>query len=153
MDYWYIWYEIYENGKPTMNNKGRYFRPYKYKCNAERRARQMYGTSLYDPRSNHLQERRWIVSQSNPWEDVYIFDTMAEAENTINAARLLSEKYGFATRAEIREIVDRKVPAYNFIDCHYGWMENHIKQARVYCSLSVYILEFPKAIPIDLEKG
>lgn len=150
MNPYYIWYEIYENGRPIKNNKNRYFRPYKYKANAERRARQMWSSDVYDPNTNALIERKWIVSQTCPWEDVYIFETRADAENILNAARMVAQRYDYVSRADVNELVNKKTPAYNFIDTHYGWMEKHLKQASVYCALSVYVLELPKALPVDI---
>lgn len=69
MDYWYIWYEIYEDGKLIPNSKGRYSTAYKHKSSAERRAKQMWSADLYNPMTETIISRKWIVSQTNPWED------------------------------------------------------------------------------------
>ena len=67
MDYWYIWYEIFEGNRSV--GKGRYTTAYKYKSNAERRAKQMWSKDLYVPITNTLIKRKWIVSQTNPWKE------------------------------------------------------------------------------------
>lgn len=67
MTYWYIWYEIFEDGKSL--GKGRYTKAYKHKSSAVRRANQMWSENLYNPMTGTFIERIWIVSQSNPWEE------------------------------------------------------------------------------------
>lgn len=67
MNYWYIWFEVLENGKTK--GKGRYPYVYKYKSSAVRRAKQMWSKRLYVPMTGTLVERLWIVSQTNPWVD------------------------------------------------------------------------------------
>lgn len=67
MDYWYIWYEIFEDGKSL--GKGRYVTAYKHKSSAVRRAKQMWSADLYNPMTGTLIERIWIVSQTDPWEE------------------------------------------------------------------------------------
>lgn len=66
MDYWYIWYEVFENGKSI--SRGRYPTAYGYKKNAERRAKQMWSNDLYNPLTDTTFTRKWIVSRTNPWE-------------------------------------------------------------------------------------
>lgn len=66
MNYWRIWFEVLEDGKPR--GKGVYFRSYKHKSSAVRRAKQMWGKDLYNPMTNTLIKRNWIVSQTNPWK-------------------------------------------------------------------------------------
>lgn len=65
MNYWYIWFEVLENGKTQ--GKGQYPYAYKYKSSAVRRAKQMWSKDLYVPMTGTLVERLWIVSQTNPW--------------------------------------------------------------------------------------
>ena len=67
MNYWYIWYEIYEDGKLIPNSRGRYYQGYTHKSSAERRAKQMWNADLYNPMTETLIHRKWIVSQTNPW--------------------------------------------------------------------------------------
>ena len=144
---WYIWYEIYENDKPLPNSKGRYYYPYKHKCNAERRAKQMWGGSLYDPRARVLQKRKWIVSQTCPWEDVYVFDTIAEAENLIIMAKVIARKYGVITRSDVMDLAG--VPnSHNVIDNHFGWLEEMFNNVKIIPSTSVYLVEFPRAFSL-----
>lgn len=65
-NYWYIWYEVFEDGKPV--GRGRYNQAYSYKSTAVRRARQMWSEELYNPMTNTTIRRKWIVSQFNPWD-------------------------------------------------------------------------------------
>lgn len=64
-DYWRIWFEIYENDR--LIGAGVWHQHYKYKKNAERRAKQMWSKDLYNPVSNKIIKRKWVVSQTNPW--------------------------------------------------------------------------------------
>jgi hypothetical protein len=65
--YWYIWFEIFEDNKFV--SRGRYYYPYLSKSSAERRAKQMWSSDLYNPMTKTLLSRKWIVSQTNPWEE------------------------------------------------------------------------------------
>ena len=65
MDYWYIWYTIYENGKPIQ--RGRYHRSYRHKHSAQHRAKQMWGEDTFIPITGTTYKRKWIVSETNPW--------------------------------------------------------------------------------------
>lgn len=67
MDYWYIWYEIFEDDKSV--GKGRYTKAYTHKSSAVRRAKQMWSKDLYNPMTKTLIKRKWIVSQTNPWKE------------------------------------------------------------------------------------
>lgn len=71
-NYWYIWYEIFENGESV--SKGRYYYAYRYKSNAVRRAKQMWSEDFYMPLTDSLIHREWIVSQTNPWEEDILND-------------------------------------------------------------------------------
>jgi hypothetical protein len=141
MNEWKIWFEVYENGKPLVKGKGCYHKTYKYKSNAVRRAQQMWGSNLYDPNANVLQERRWVVSQTNPWEDTYVFKTRADAEHALTVARIIAKNYGFVTRADILDYVSGGLSEYNFL-------EHVVKKAHIYLSGSIYILELPRAVPM-----
>ena len=66
MNYWYIWYEVFEDGRSV--GKGRYVTGYKHKSSAERRAKQMWSGDRYDPMLGVLIKRVWTVSQTNPWD-------------------------------------------------------------------------------------
>ena len=66
MNYWRIWFEVLEDGKPR--GKGVYIKAYKHKSSAVRRAKQMWGKDLYVPMTGTRIKRNWIVSQTNPWE-------------------------------------------------------------------------------------
>ena len=66
-NYYYIWYEIFENGESV--SRGRYHYAYHYKHNAVRRAKQMWSKDLYVPMTKSVIHRKWIVSQTCPWED------------------------------------------------------------------------------------
>lgn len=145
MDYWYIWYEVFENGRSV--GKGRYFRAYKYKSNAERRAKQMWSKDLFDPMTDTWIKRRWIVSQTNPWEDVYIFKTRAEAENLINFVNLMIKRYGLVTRGDIMDFLAESTPS--FIDERYGWIDKQLENLHIQESACTFVVEFPKATQID----
>jgi len=69
-NYYYIWYEIFENGESI--SKGQYHYAYRYKSNAVRRAKQMWSKDLYVPMTDTTIHREWIVSQTCPWEDMDI---------------------------------------------------------------------------------
>lgn len=66
-EYWYIWYEVYEDGKKI--NRGRYYRSYRAKDSAVRRAKQMWGEALYNPLTGTTHTIKWIVSETNPFEE------------------------------------------------------------------------------------
>lgn len=146
MGYWYIWYEIYEDGKRILNSKGRYYRAYKYKSSAERRAKQMWGKDLENPMTGAVISRRWIISQTCPWEDVYIFKTKAEAEQLLAGVKLMAQRYGLVTRGDVRDLIDKKS---NYLDLKYGWIEDEIKKVRIAPMKTGYFVEFPRAVPID----
>lgn len=151
MHYWYIWYEVYENGKRIPNTKGRYGTAYTHKSSAIRRARKMWGKDLYDPMTDSTIHREWIVSQFNPWDDVYIFNSRAEAEIAIYGLRKMAELYGCATRSDLMDIAGI-APRNGFLDYKYGWIVDMLKDADIkprLCWGGVYIVEFPKALPIE----
>lgn len=141
MDYWYIWYEVFENGRSV--GKGRYFRAYKYKSNAERRARQMWSKDLFNPMTDTWIKRRWIVSQTNPWEDVYIFNTRSEAEGFINSVKLLADRYSVVTRQDANDLVGGST--WNYIDSRLGWFIHQLHDLYVQESTRVFVVEFPTA--------
>lgn len=66
-NYYYIWYEIYEND--ILTHRDRYRTGYKYKQNARRRAKQMWKNDIYIPMTKSVIHRKWIVSQTCPWEE------------------------------------------------------------------------------------
>ena len=103
MNYWYIWNEVFENGESV--SKGRWPRAYKHKSSAERRAKQLWSEPTYDPITDTTIHRTWIISQTNPWEDIYIFATKTEAENALNGLRLMIDRYGLATRADLKDLM------------------------------------------------
>lgn len=150
MNHWYIWYEIYEDGELLANSKGRYCRAYQHKSSAERRAKQMWSKDLFNPMTGTIISRKWIVSQTCPWEDVYIFKTMTEGENFVNTLLLIAQKYGIATRADAKELLDQY--PLSFIDHHFGWLDYMIESAQINpirSGHSVYLVALPKALPID----
>lgn len=67
LEYWYIWYRVYEDG--VLIDTGRYHRSYRVKHSADRRARQMWGTPQYNPLTNSTVKYMWIISQECPWKD------------------------------------------------------------------------------------
>lgn len=69
-NYYYIWYEIYEN--ENLVSRDRYPTAYKYKHNAVRRAKRMWSKDLYVPMTKSVIHRKWIVSQTCPWDDMDI---------------------------------------------------------------------------------
>lgn len=66
-EHWYIWYKVFENG--VQIGKGRYYRSYRHKSNAERRARQMWGKPLYNPLTDTTVKYLWVISEECPWEE------------------------------------------------------------------------------------
>lgn len=56
IEFWYIWYEIFENGKRVKT--GRYHRSYRHSQAARRKAYQLYGD---------IPHLRWTVSETCPW--------------------------------------------------------------------------------------
>lgn len=66
MTYWYIWYEIFEDGKKI--GSGQWPTAYSYKSSAERRAKQMWSEDFFNPMTETTISRKWIVSQTNLWE-------------------------------------------------------------------------------------
>ena len=57
IEFWYIWYEIFENGK--LVKTGQYHRSYRNKSGARRKAHELYGD---------IPHLRWTVSETCPWE-------------------------------------------------------------------------------------
>lgn len=66
MNYWYIWYEVIEDGESI--GKSRYATAYSYKQNAVRRAKQMFSKDMFNPLTGTTITRKWFISQTNPWE-------------------------------------------------------------------------------------
>ena len=64
-DYWRIWFRLYKNDE--FIGAGVWNQYYKYKKNAVRRARKMWSQDIYEPTTNVVIRREWIVSQTNPW--------------------------------------------------------------------------------------
>lgn len=56
IEFWHIWYEIFENGKVV--KRGCYHRSYRKRDSAMRKAYEVYGDVP------HL---RWTVSETCPW--------------------------------------------------------------------------------------
>lgn len=67
-DHWYIWYRVYENG--VQIGEGKWPRSYRYKYNAKRRAKQMWGKPLYNPLTDTTIEYVWKISEVYPWDGV-----------------------------------------------------------------------------------
>ena len=57
-EYWYIWYEIFENGKRVKT--GKHHRSYRNRGSARRKAYELYGD---------IPNLRWTVSETCPWEE------------------------------------------------------------------------------------
>ena len=57
IEFWHIWYEIFENGKVVKT--GQYHRSYRHKNGARRKAYEVYGD---------IPNLRWTVSETFPWE-------------------------------------------------------------------------------------
>lgn len=64
---WYIWYKVFSNG--VQIGKGRYYRSYRHKNGAERRARQMWGKPLHNSLTDTTIKYLWVISEDCPWED------------------------------------------------------------------------------------
>lgn len=67
MNYWRIWFEVFEDDKKI--GAGVWHQAYTYKKNAVRRARQMWSKDLYNPLTGTTISRKWVVSQTNPFVD------------------------------------------------------------------------------------
>ena len=65
-NYWYIWFEVFEDGKKV--GAGRYHQAYAYKQNAVRRAKKMWSQDQYIPMTGTTIKHKWIVSKTNPYE-------------------------------------------------------------------------------------
>ena len=138
---WYIWYELYEDGKPLAHSRGRYHRPYKYKSSAERRARQMWSKGFIDPRTGGILTHKWIISQTNPWEDLYFFATKSEAENLILVMRIVSDRQRFVTREFVKIFVGIES---NWLDTKHGWAFEDIKDIRpIKLKNRLFMVELP----------
>lgn len=57
IEFWYIWYEVFENGKVV--KRGRYHRSYRSRGGARRKAYELY---------DEIPHLRWTVSETCPWE-------------------------------------------------------------------------------------
>lgn len=57
IEFWYIWYEIFENGKVV--KRGRHHRSYRTRGSARRKAYELY---------DEIPHLRWTVSETCPWE-------------------------------------------------------------------------------------
>jgi hypothetical protein len=144
---WHIWYEIYEDGVLVPHSKSKYHRSYKHKSSAERRARQMWGENSSNPITGATYSRKWIISQTCPWEDVYIFKTVTEAENFINYMFLVGRYYGWVSRADIKKYLGLD---YNWLDEKQGWTVGHIADVQAFRrGGSTFVVELPQAKVID----
>lgn len=65
LEYWYIWYEITENGERV--STGRYPRSYRDASGAKKRAIKLWGIDLYSAIPGTNFKRRWIISKTNPF--------------------------------------------------------------------------------------
>jgi hypothetical protein len=65
MDYWHIWFEVFEDDKQI--GRGVWYYPYKHKSSAVRRAKQMWSEDLYSPITGTTIKRKWVVSKTNPY--------------------------------------------------------------------------------------
>lgn len=81
----------------------------------------------------------------NP-DDVYMFETRAEAENVLFKMKQIAEQYGSVERADFKELIDMEIDAR--VDCGYGWVPSTIVKARVVRSRLGFFIEFPQALPI-----
>lgn len=67
MEYWYIWYTLYENGKPI--KRGRHTRSYRTRYGARACAKRMFGDDSFRPVPGTPYVRKWIISETNPWKE------------------------------------------------------------------------------------
>lgn len=144
MDYWYIWFEVFEDNKKI--GSGVWHQSYRYKANAVRRAKQMWSEDRVNPMTGTTIKYQWIVSRVNPWKDVYICKTRAEAEDLIWQLKLLAERYGCVTRKDVMDLLSN--PTDKFLDKTYIWFHDSIKQAHINVSGSMYLVEMPRAVPM-----
>lgn len=72
MKYWFIWFEVYEDGK--FLTRGRYWRHYSHKSSAEHSARRMWSKPRYNPMTKSTITYKWVVSQEEPWERALMED-------------------------------------------------------------------------------
>ena len=143
MDYWYIWFEVFENGKSQ--GKCKYPRAYKHKSSAVRRAKQMWSENLYIPMTGTFVERLWVVSQTNPWDEQYRFDTRVEAEVFLDRLKQLCDCYGCATVWDAKELVDAET---TLSDTHYAWMKDQLKKTTILRGRYEWIVEMPEAVSL-----
>lgn len=62
--YWKIWLELYQNDKKV--GSGVWHRRYKYKGNAVRAAKKLFGEEHINERTGKVYRYNWVVSQTNP---------------------------------------------------------------------------------------
>ena len=68
LEYWYIWYRVYEDGE--LIKEAKYHRSYRSKYGAKERAKRMWSEPQYSPLTNTTTEYVWKVSQVYPWDGV-----------------------------------------------------------------------------------
>lgn len=144
MDYWYIWFEILENGQTR--GKGMYPRAYKHKSSAVRRAKQMWGDELTSKTGTFI-ERLWIVSQTNPWDPSYTFVKRADAENFVKELKRLCDWYGCALLSDAKDLADKDSV---YTDSYYAWTIDRIRKAEIRCITDGdgYEVKLPRPLPI-----
>ena len=93
-----------------------------------------------------MYEDKWRkVSDFDP-DNVYTFDTRREAAHTLWDMIDAAEEYGFVTRADFMELVNRDC---SYLDHKYGWRPDAIRKATIFRTRYGWKIELPKALPID----
>ena len=83
---------------------------------------------------------------TNKFKFVGLIISKTEAENALNGLRLMINRYGLATRADLKELMKEK--AYWF-DYRCGWMECHLNKSEIVKTMSGYTLKMPPAVFVD----
>lgn len=68
LEYWYIWYRVYEDG--VLIGEGKYPRSYRSRGSAKERAKQMWSEPQYNPLTGTTTEYVWKISEVYPWNGV-----------------------------------------------------------------------------------
>jgi hypothetical protein len=73
------------------------------------------------------------------------FDNRVDAEEVLNGLDAIIEQYGHARVADLYDLAG--ITKYNYTDNNYGWL--NLSTAKVARVRGKYMLELPRAVPID----
>jgi hypothetical protein len=149
MNYWYIWYETFEDDKSL--GKHKYYYAYEHKSSAERRARQMFMENTYIPMTGSIISRKWIVSQTNPWDDrdtaiyTHTFKTKQEATDFLEHLDQVMSWYGIVLVSDFKNILgcsDERG------DSNYGWFSGAFEEIQPVATDLGYKVTLPRPLTL-----